>query len=162
MNKVLYIIVNAGFSEEAVQITRLCGARGATVINARGTGASLQIDKAIHYEPEKEIIISIVEEEVAIAIMKEIKKTSGTDTPANGICYCMTADHVSFINKIELSEEELAAAASENPDADQNLSKEDKKRLKIALKEEKKRAKEQAIAEKAKAKEDAVSQKKEV
>ena len=147
--KALYIIVNAGFAEEAVQITRKCGAGGATVINARGTGSTLNPGAAFHFEPEKEVIISIVSEEVAIAIMKEIKTTSGTDTPANGICYCMSADRVSFINKMEVNLDEASEpSVEETKKSIKNQTKADKKALsaakkiaKMELKEKQKAAK---------------------
>lgn len=36
--KALFIIVNSGFSDHAIEIARNCGAGGATVIIARGSG----------------------------------------------------------------------------------------------------------------------------
>ena len=146
--KVLYIIVNAGFAEEAVNITRQCGAGGATVINARGTGANLQGANAFHFEPEKEIIISIVDEETAINIMREIKATSGTESPANGVCYCLNADRVSFINKIDLPQNP-GDLPDENPNPTDvpELSDAEKKALR---KKEKALKKEQKAAQKLK------------
>ncbi|MDR0854949.1 MAG: P-II family nitrogen regulator [Christensenellaceae bacterium] len=97
--KALYIIVNAGFSDEAVEITRNCGARGATLINARGTGQQLKTILGIAYEPEKEIIISLVPEHIADRIITAIKENIGVNTPSQGICYTMPVDKMTLISK---------------------------------------------------------------
>jgi len=123
-NKALYIIVNAGFSDEAVSIARMCGARGATIINARGTGSGFRAN----YEPEKEIIVSIVDEETAYSIMKSIKLKAGTNTPANGICYCLPIDRVSFINKIDA---DVVPETFEEKDVDISVERRRLKKVKV-------------------------------
>lgn len=90
--KALFIIVNAGFSDHAIEIARSCGARGATVINARGSGANFAQFLGINYDPEKEIIISVVDEEVGIKIIATIKELAGQGTPTSGICFMMPVD----------------------------------------------------------------------
>ncbi|MDR3292476.1 MAG: P-II family nitrogen regulator [Clostridiales bacterium] len=97
--KALYIIVNAGFSEEAIEITRACGAKGATIINARGTAGSQYKLNGIHYEPEKEMIISLVDKEVADKIMTEVRESVGVATPAQGICFCMPVERMTLLKK---------------------------------------------------------------
>jgi len=37
--KALFIIVNAGFADAAVELAQSCGAGGATILSARGSGA---------------------------------------------------------------------------------------------------------------------------
>lgn len=91
--KALFIIVNSGFSDHAIEIARNCGAGGATVIIARGSGANYaRILGIIDYEPEKEIIISVVSEEVGIKIIEAIKENAGQNTPTSGICFMMPVD----------------------------------------------------------------------
>ena len=51
--KVLFVIINAGFAEEIVSITRELGARGATILNARGEGATAQTILGITIDSEK-------------------------------------------------------------------------------------------------------------
>ena len=55
--KALFIIVNAGFSEQIVEVTQELGAKGATIIPARGTGQKFVKVLGIHYEPEREILM---------------------------------------------------------------------------------------------------------
>ena len=98
--KVLMIIVNAGFAEEFMELARECGARGGTIINARGTGSGDKSILGIVIEPEKEMIMSVVSEDIAEKIMLEIKNRGGVKTPANGICICMPVDATTYINKV--------------------------------------------------------------
>jgi len=97
--KALLIIVNAGFANQAIDVAQSCGATGATILSARGSGAKYSSFLGIHYEPEREIIMSVVSEEVAKLIIEEIEKTSGKNTPTNGICFTMPVDHMTSLKK---------------------------------------------------------------
>ena len=90
--KALYVIVNAGFSSEIVDITRECGATGATIINARGSVKNPQTILGITIDTEKEIILSIVEKEVADKIMLAVKEKAGVGTPAHGLTYYLPVE----------------------------------------------------------------------
>ncbi|MDR1906153.1 MAG: P-II family nitrogen regulator, partial [Clostridiales bacterium] len=90
--KALFIVVNAGFSEEAVEIARECGARGATILNARGSAGVKYKLSGINYEPEKEMILSLVADDVAAKIMNAVHAKSGIGTPAHGICFSMPVE----------------------------------------------------------------------
>ncbi len=94
--KALYVIVNAGFSSEIVDITRECGATGATIINARGSVKNPQTILGITIDTEKEIILSIVEKEVADKIMQAVKEKSGVGTPAHGLSFYMPVEYTTL------------------------------------------------------------------
>ena len=68
--KALYIIVNAGFASEIVEIAREVGSTGATIINARGSVAKPKTILGITIDTEKEIVLSVVEKDVAVRIME--------------------------------------------------------------------------------------------
>ncbi|MDR0697184.1 MAG: P-II family nitrogen regulator [Christensenellaceae bacterium] len=105
--KALFIIANAGFGDSVVDIARSCGAQGATIINARGT-ANASMKKSllgIGYDPEKEIIISLVTDDVANKIMEALPEKAGVNTPANGLCFSMPVNHTTTINKLYLQTE---------------------------------------------------------
>ncbi len=85
--KALYIIVNAGFSADVVEIARSQGATGATIINARGSVAKPKTILGITIDTEKEIILSVVEKDVAIKIMEKVKETAGVGTEIHGLCF---------------------------------------------------------------------------
>ena len=90
--KALYIIVNAGFSAEVVKIARSLGATGATILNARGSVAKPKTILGITIDTEKEIILSVVEKEVAIKIMEKIKESLGVGTAAHGLCFFLPVE----------------------------------------------------------------------
>ena len=72
--KALYIIVNAGFASEIVEIARKVGSTGATIINARGSVAKPKTILGITIDTEKEIVLSVVEKDVAVKIMEQVKE----------------------------------------------------------------------------------------
>ena len=90
--KALYTIVNAGFSAEVVKIAREAGATGATIINARGSVAKPKTILGITIDTEKEIVLSVVEKEVAIRIVEAIQEKAGAGTPAHGLCFFLPVE----------------------------------------------------------------------
>lgn len=94
--KALFIIVNAGFSEQIVEVAQRLGAKGATIIPARGTGQKFVKVLGIHYEPEREILLSVVEHDVAHKIAVEVKEKYGKATPTNGLCFILPVADYTF------------------------------------------------------------------
>ena len=90
--KALYIIVNAGFSAEVVEIARSVGATGATIINARGSATKVKTILGITIDTEKEIVLSVVEKDVAVKIMEQVKEKAGVGTPAHGLCFFLPVE----------------------------------------------------------------------
>ena len=90
--KALYVIVNAGFASQIVDIARECGATGATILNARGSVAKPQTILGITIDTEKEIVLSVVEEEIAIKIMQAVKEQAGVGTSAHGLCFYLPVE----------------------------------------------------------------------
>ncbi len=90
--KALYIIVNAGFSSEIVDIAREMGAGGATILNARGSAAKPKTILGITIDTEKEIVLSVVEKEIAQKIMNAVKERAGVGTHAHGLCFYMPVE----------------------------------------------------------------------
>lgn len=90
--KALYIIVNAGFSSEVVEIARSLGSTGATIINARGSVAKPKTILGITIDTEKEIVLSVVEKDIAIKIMEQVKEKAGVGTAAHGLCFFLPVE----------------------------------------------------------------------
>ena len=90
--KALYIIVNAGFASEVVDIAREAGATGATVINARGSVAKPKTILGITIDTEKEIVLSVVEKDIAVKITAAIKEKAGVGTAAHGLCFFLPVE----------------------------------------------------------------------
>lgn len=96
--KAVFIIVNVGFTEQAVELAQRCGARGATVLQARGSGAKFTGFLGVHYEPERAIILSVVSEEVANKIVEQIQSQIGEETSTNGVCFVMPVDKMTKLS----------------------------------------------------------------
>ncbi len=90
--KALYIIVNAGFAGEIVDIAREHGAGGATILNARGSAAEPQTFLGITIDTEKEMVLSVVDKDTAQAIMQAVKERAGVGTAAHGLCFYLPVE----------------------------------------------------------------------
>ncbi|MDU6264591.1 MAG: P-II family nitrogen regulator [Anaerocolumna aminovalerica] len=87
--KALYIVVNAGFAEEIVELVRTKGAAGATIINARGISSCHKEIMGISIDADKEMILTLTDSETAEKIMDTIKQNYGFKSPAHGICFAL-------------------------------------------------------------------------
>ncbi len=96
--KALYIIVNAGFADDIVEITREAGAGGATIINARGTGSVHKAILGITIDAEKEMVLSLVDGDTAERVIAAVKEKAGLKSPANGICFIMPVEKMVGVN----------------------------------------------------------------
>lgn len=104
--KALFMVVNAGFSENVIEIARNAGATGATIMNARGEGTVHKSFLGISVEAEKEMVITLVNEEVADKIMADIKENAGIDTPTRAVCFTVAIEKLTGTRK-DLLEEDL-------------------------------------------------------
>ena len=91
--KCILAIVNSGFSEEAMEAAKACGARGGTVLHGRGT-ISKEAEKFfnITIQPEKEIVMILAKGEQIDGILKGLYNAIGTSTPAQGIVFAIPVD----------------------------------------------------------------------
>lgn len=94
-HQVIVCIVNNGFADEAMDAARAVGARGGTVMSARGT-ANIEAEKAfqIQIQPEKEMIMILVSEDIKEDVMHALYRSVGTHTPAHGIAFAVPVDDV--------------------------------------------------------------------
>lgn len=95
--KALFIIMNAGFADEVIDLAREQGARGATILNARGQGMTQKTIMGITVDSEKEIVLSVVESQIARKIMDAIKEKAGICTPAHGVCFILPVENMTEI-----------------------------------------------------------------
>ena len=93
--QVIMCILNAGFSEAAMDAARKVGARGGTIMHGRGT-ASKEAEKIfnITIQPEKEIIMILATTKIKDAIMKTLYDSVGVNTAAQGIAFSLPVDDV--------------------------------------------------------------------
>ena len=104
-HEVILCIVNSGFSEEVMDAARQRGAKGGTVIRARGT-ASPEAEKLfnIAIQPEKEIVMILVESKIKNDIMHALYNAVGLNTPGQGIAFSMPVDSVVGLSDFPVEE----------------------------------------------------------
>ena len=94
-HEAIFCIVNSGYSEAVMEAAKKFGARGGTVINARGTaGKEAETFFHITIQPEKEIVMILVPSEIKENVMHALYKEVGLDTAGQGIAFAMPVDGV--------------------------------------------------------------------
>jgi nitrogen regulatory protein PII len=88
-------IVNTGFSEAVMDAAKEFGARGGTVVHARGT-ANQEAEKffGITIQPEKEMVLILVPSEIKEDILHALYRAVGLQTPGQGIAFSLPVDGV--------------------------------------------------------------------
>ena len=94
-HEVIFAIVNAGYAEEAMDVARDNGARGGTIMSARGSAkedAAAFFGITIH--SEKEILMLVVEKNVRNSILNALYTQMGMDKKAQGIVFSLPVSDV--------------------------------------------------------------------
>ena len=94
-HEVILCIVNAGFSDAVMDAAREFGARGGTVIHARGT-ANAEAERLfnIAIQPEKEIVMILVESAIKNDILHALYQKVGLESDGKGIAFCLPVEDV--------------------------------------------------------------------
>ena len=100
-HEVIFAIVNAGFAEEAMAVAREQGARGGTILGARGVAREKEAAFfGITIHAEKEILMLVVEKDVRDNILNALYKTMGMDKKAQGIVFSLPVSNVAGLAAI--------------------------------------------------------------
>ena len=88
--EMILCIVNTGFSDTVMDAAKEVGARGGTVINARGT-ANKEAEKIfnIAIQPEKEIVLILVPAKIKDDVLYAIYKLAGLKSAGKGIAFSL-------------------------------------------------------------------------
>ena len=94
-HEVIFCVVNAGYAEMVMDAAREFGARGGTVLHARGT-ANLEAEKLfnISVQPEKDIVMILVESSIRDAILHSLYQNVGLQTAGAGIAFSLPVEDV--------------------------------------------------------------------
>ena len=94
-HEVIFAIVNAGFAEEAMTVARENGARGGTILNARGVAREKEAAFfGITIHAEKEILMLVVEKSIRDNVLNALYKEMGMDKKAQGIAFSLPVSDV--------------------------------------------------------------------
>ncbi len=100
-HEVIVAIVNAGFAEDAMDVARQHGARGGTILNARGVAKEKEAAFfGITIHAEKEILLIVVEKQGRDEILNALYKEMGMDKKAQGIAFSLPVTDVAGLVQI--------------------------------------------------------------
>lgn len=96
--ELILCIVNSGYSDEVMDAAKRAGARGGTIINARGTAnKEAEIFFNIPIQPEKDVVMLLVNSKIKNDVLHELYKSAGLATPGQGIAFSMEVSGVAGI-----------------------------------------------------------------
>lgn len=133
-HEVICCIVNTGFSEAVMDAAKQFGARGGTVIHARGT-ANKEAETLFHItvQPEKEIVMILIPSALKNDILHALYKAVGLNTPGQGIAFSLPVEQVVGLSepsaqnekkekvekKVEQSDANKESVPNETPDEEE-------------------------------------------
>ena len=111
--EMILCVVNAGFSDDVMDAAREAGARGGTVIHARGT-ANKEAEAFFHItiQPDKDIVMMLVPATIKDAVLHAIYQSAGLKSEGQGIAFSLPVN-----NAVGLTSKQLPttpAAEKEN------------------------------------------------
>jgi len=108
-HEVIFCIVNAGFSDAVMDAAKEFGARGGTVIRARGT-ANTEAEKMFNIviQPEKEAVMILVDAKIRDNILHALYRAVGLNTPGQGIAFSLPVDRVVGLSAGEAKSDDQA------------------------------------------------------
>ena len=99
MYQAIFVVVERGLADEVMEAATGAGARGGTVWSARGAGIH-ETETLFHMlvEPEREIVMIVVERASVEAVTGAIRAKLRIDEPHNGVVFTMPVDRVCGIH----------------------------------------------------------------
>lgn len=91
-------IINAGFSQNVVEVARNAGAKGGTIVRGRGT-ANPEAEEffGLTIQPDKEVLLILVPADIKDNVLKAIYKEAGLDKEAHGIALSLPVSNSTTI-----------------------------------------------------------------
>ncbi|MGA0565155.1 P-II family nitrogen regulator [Ancylobacter sp. VNQ12] len=91
-------IVRKGWGDTVLKATMDAGAHGGTVLLGRGIGRNEQQRVfGIQIEPEKEIVLTVISEDLKSAVLAEIVRVAELTAPGNGLAFVIPVETVAGI-----------------------------------------------------------------
>ncbi len=100
--EVIFAIVNDGYADDVMEVAKQQGARGGTIINARGVAreeAAAFFGITLH--TEKEIVMIVVPKTIKNDVLNAIYKEMGMEKKAQGIAFSLPVTDTAGLVKIE-------------------------------------------------------------
>ena len=99
--EVVVAIVNRGFTDLVMDAALPAGARGGTVVHARGAGAQEASQfLGITIQPEKEMVLILVNREQKIPVMQAITRSAGLNSEGHGLVFSLPVSDVMGVSRM--------------------------------------------------------------
>ena len=106
----IFCIVNRGFTDLVMEAATSVGARGGTVLNARGSGnREAEAFYGVTVSPAKEVVMILVPEVLRDVVLSAVNKGAGMNTRGMGIAFALPVEDVVGINTDKPEEEKEKA-----------------------------------------------------
>ncbi|HCL79355.1 MAG TPA: hypothetical protein DIC53_05230 [Synergistaceae bacterium] len=87
------VIVNRGFADDVMAEARKAGARGGTIMNARGTASEKDVRfLGFPLFPEKEILLILADRDKQDAVLEAVRSSECISQPGGGIAFTMAVE----------------------------------------------------------------------
>lgn len=94
-NDLIVTIVNRGYTDLVMDAALTAGARGGTVLHARGAGTEEASQFfGITIQPEKEMVLILVEHDSKIPVMQAITRNAGLNSEGHGLVFSLPVNDV--------------------------------------------------------------------
>ncbi len=112
--ELILCIVNTGFSDTVMDAAKEKGARGGTVIHARGT-ANKEAEEFFHItiQPDKEIVMILVPAEIRDDVLHALYQSAGLKTDGQGIAFALPVNNVVGLSQAADGDKKRRADKSE-------------------------------------------------
>ncbi len=112
-HELIMCIVNTGFSDTVMSAAKEKGARGGTVLHARGT-ANKEAEEFFHItiQPDKEIVMILVPSEIRDDVLHAVYQAAGLKTAGQGISFSLPVTHAVGLT----ASSEIAATIAQSTD----------------------------------------------
>jgi nitrogen regulatory protein PII len=94
-------IVDKGNTDTVMNAARSVGAKGGTVVRAKGTGAEIAKFFGVSISEEKELVYIVAQRDHRDDIMKAIMEKAGANTDAHGVIFSLPVDNVVGLKAFE-------------------------------------------------------------
>ena len=100
-HEVIFVIVNSGYAEEAMDVAREQGVRGGTILNARGVAREKEATFfGITIHAEKEILMMVVDKQIRDDVLNALYSRMGMGQKAQGIAFSLPVSDVAGLVKL--------------------------------------------------------------
>ena len=101
-HELIVVILNEGYSELVMDAARAAGARGGTVLHAKGTGAAVS-EKflGVSLAQEKDMVYIVASSKQKAEIMRSVSQNAGTGTKAGAICFTLPISEVAGLRQFD-------------------------------------------------------------